>query len=318
MIRQTISCDMCGADKKETNHWFVALEGDGELRLGTWAALGKRRRGARHLCGQKCLYKLVDDFFVVRANGARAAAEEGLSASQAIEEGATEAGLGAAIDFDDFESSAQLIPPPGKPVRVNMDAAKAMTADAGKTVSRSTAARLVASRPVATKSVSANLATASPVVTSSAATGVAGATKSAVSRKGYVDSAPTTGWPAGSLVVEREAAKVSASPAEVGRSSSGGAEAKAAETLTVAAANALRIERVRQETARMGAPAATASQCERSSSERRSTAEAWRREQARGRQSTTQMRQGVESTRLTPSRIEARLHPILRPSTLEA
>ena len=71
MIRQTISCDICGADKKESNHWFVALEREGEIRLGTWAALGRRRSGARHLCGQKCLYKLVDDFFVRRALGLR-------------------------------------------------------------------------------------------------------------------------------------------------------------------------------------------------------------------------------------------------------
>ena len=71
VIRQTISCDICGADKKESNHWFVALEREGEIRLGTWAALGRRRSGARHLCGQKCLYKLVDDFFVRRALGLR-------------------------------------------------------------------------------------------------------------------------------------------------------------------------------------------------------------------------------------------------------
>jgi hypothetical protein len=62
MIRQTISCDICGAEKKQTNHWFVAYTHAGELRVSGWGAQGKIRTGSKHLCGQTCLHKLVDEF----------------------------------------------------------------------------------------------------------------------------------------------------------------------------------------------------------------------------------------------------------------
>jgi hypothetical protein len=62
MIRQAISCDICGAEKKQTNHWFVAYTHAGELRVSGWGAQGKIRAGSKHLCGQTCLHKLVDEF----------------------------------------------------------------------------------------------------------------------------------------------------------------------------------------------------------------------------------------------------------------
>ena len=62
MIRQAISCDICGAEKKQTNHWFVAYTHGGELRIAGWNANGRMRAGAKHLCGQVCLHKLMDDF----------------------------------------------------------------------------------------------------------------------------------------------------------------------------------------------------------------------------------------------------------------
>jgi hypothetical protein len=62
MIRQAISCDICGAEKKQTNHWFVAYTHAGELRVSGWGTQGKIRAGAKHLCGQTCLHKLVDEF----------------------------------------------------------------------------------------------------------------------------------------------------------------------------------------------------------------------------------------------------------------
>jgi len=62
VIRQAISCDICGTEKKQTNHWFVAYDQGGELRVSGWSSRNRLRPGAKHLCGQICLHKLVDDF----------------------------------------------------------------------------------------------------------------------------------------------------------------------------------------------------------------------------------------------------------------
>jgi hypothetical protein len=62
LIRQSVSCDVCGTEKRQTNHWFVALEVSGELRLSALNIRSRSRADAKHLCGQKCLHKLVDDF----------------------------------------------------------------------------------------------------------------------------------------------------------------------------------------------------------------------------------------------------------------
>ncbi len=62
MIRQAISCDICASEKRQTNHWFVAYEQGGELRISGWSSRHKLRPGSKHLCGQTCLHKLVDEF----------------------------------------------------------------------------------------------------------------------------------------------------------------------------------------------------------------------------------------------------------------
>jgi hypothetical protein len=62
VIRQAISCDICGAEKKQTNHWFVTSEQGGELRVSGWSSRNRLRAGSKHLCGQTCLHKLVDEF----------------------------------------------------------------------------------------------------------------------------------------------------------------------------------------------------------------------------------------------------------------
>lgn len=62
MIRQAISCDVCATEKRQTNHWFVAYEQGGELRVSGWNSRHRLRPGAKHLCGQTCLHKLVDEF----------------------------------------------------------------------------------------------------------------------------------------------------------------------------------------------------------------------------------------------------------------
>lgn len=62
MIRQAISCDICGTEMLNANHWFVAYDRGAELRISAWSGENRHRAAARHLCGHKCLHKLVDDF----------------------------------------------------------------------------------------------------------------------------------------------------------------------------------------------------------------------------------------------------------------
>jgi hypothetical protein len=62
VIRLAISCDICGNEKRQTNHWFAVYEQAGELRLTGWNSRVRLRAGAKHLCGQICLHKLVDEF----------------------------------------------------------------------------------------------------------------------------------------------------------------------------------------------------------------------------------------------------------------
>jgi hypothetical protein len=70
VIRQAISCDICGTEKKLTNHWYLAYDQGGELRVSGLESRNRLRPGAKHLCGQTCLHKLVDDF-ITRAQEVR-------------------------------------------------------------------------------------------------------------------------------------------------------------------------------------------------------------------------------------------------------
>ncbi len=108
MIRQAISCDICGNEKRQTNHWFVAYEQSGELRVSGWSSRNRLRPGTKHLCGQTCLHKLVDDFM------ARAIGQKSQCAPQSERESdssKTDASLTSRAAYDGFESSARLITP---------------------------------------------------------------------------------------------------------------------------------------------------------------------------------------------------------------
>ena len=111
MIRQAISCDICGAEKKQTNHWFVAYEAAGELRVSGWSSRNRLRAGSKHLCGQACLHKLADDFM------ARVIGEKGGAKSQAdVEEMAKhlslDRSLTSAAAFVEPDSPARQFTPP--------------------------------------------------------------------------------------------------------------------------------------------------------------------------------------------------------------
>jgi hypothetical protein len=103
---------MCAAEKKATNHWFVAYEQGGELRVSGWNSRNRLRPGSKHLCGQTCLHKLVDDF-MARAIAVRtqpAAAAEADRARKPV--AATDASLTSDAVYDEIESSARLLTPP--------------------------------------------------------------------------------------------------------------------------------------------------------------------------------------------------------------
>jgi hypothetical protein len=80
VIRQAISCDICGTEMLNANHWFVADDRGPELRISAWSARNRTRAGVRHLCGHKCLHKLVDDF-MAKTISARAPSSSEASAS---------------------------------------------------------------------------------------------------------------------------------------------------------------------------------------------------------------------------------------------
>jgi len=103
VIRQAISCDICGAEKRQTNHWFIATERGGQLRVSGWSDGSRLRTGTKHLCGQACLHKLADEF--MERVIARPQQSDPAIATCAI--------VTAPQIVDEFESSARLIPVSG-------------------------------------------------------------------------------------------------------------------------------------------------------------------------------------------------------------
>jgi len=100
VIRQAISCDICASEKKQTNHWFVAYEQAGELRVSGWNSRNRQRPGAKHLCGQTCLHKLVDDFM------ARTLVKVPASAETAEQEAEVSTPVLAASQYNDTSLAA--------------------------------------------------------------------------------------------------------------------------------------------------------------------------------------------------------------------
>ena len=112
MIRQAISCDVCGAEKRQTNHWFVAYTRGGELRVMGWNASSRMRAGSKHLCGQTCLHKLLDEFIAgAMATRATLTPEAG-PREEAL--AATDASLTSNAAY---AAPAPVVPPPGSAVR---------------------------------------------------------------------------------------------------------------------------------------------------------------------------------------------------------
>ena len=133
MIRQAISCDICGTEKKQTNHWFVAYDQGGELRVSGWNTRNRLRPGSKHLCGQTCLHKLVDDFMAKALTARVSRAAENDAEEKVMEQAASaDTSLTSDAAYQEFESSARLIATPGpvKPARLTVPHTPISTAPA--------------------------------------------------------------------------------------------------------------------------------------------------------------------------------------------
>jgi hypothetical protein len=117
LIRQAISCDICGTEKKQTNHWFVAYDQGGELRVSGWNTRNRLRPGSKHLCGQTCLHKLVDEFMARSLQARPPAAANDVEVEQARVK--IDASLTSSPAYAEVDSSARLITPisPALPMR---------------------------------------------------------------------------------------------------------------------------------------------------------------------------------------------------------
>jgi len=101
---------ICETEKKQTNHWFVASEQGGELRVSGWNSRNRMRPGMKHLCGQTCLHKLVDEFMArTLAVRVQAGAVEDCVADRQVAEMNTS--LISDLAYEQVESSARLIAP---------------------------------------------------------------------------------------------------------------------------------------------------------------------------------------------------------------
>jgi hypothetical protein len=62
----TYNCDICGAQRKEANHWFVAVTSSARVLFTTWTSAERNDRfdsdNVKYLCGQSCAHKLLDQF----------------------------------------------------------------------------------------------------------------------------------------------------------------------------------------------------------------------------------------------------------------
>ena len=133
MIRQAISCDVCGSEKQQTNHWFVAHDQNGELRVTGWNSRNRLRPGTKHLCGQICLHKLVDEFMAgIIAVRLQAGAAEDVSVHHLAAE--TDASLTSAEAHVEVQSLAHLMPatPPVLPKRLPVRASAELVAMPGR------------------------------------------------------------------------------------------------------------------------------------------------------------------------------------------
>jgi hypothetical protein len=67
MERTQYTCDVCGTEKKETNHWWLFVVNDDGFQLAPWGTPWYQTRQRpqatiQHLCGQACAIRKLSEF----------------------------------------------------------------------------------------------------------------------------------------------------------------------------------------------------------------------------------------------------------------
>lgn len=61
MLVLKFSCDVCGAEKKETNHWWMAWAGTGGFYIAPLEPV-EHTEQVKAVCGRTCATKLLERF----------------------------------------------------------------------------------------------------------------------------------------------------------------------------------------------------------------------------------------------------------------
>jgi hypothetical protein len=59
MKTEIYTCDVCGTQKKESNHWFVLFS---PFYLSTWTNEAQNVEDAVHICSSQCAHKKLEEF----------------------------------------------------------------------------------------------------------------------------------------------------------------------------------------------------------------------------------------------------------------
>lgn len=72
MRKDTFTCDVCGVERKDANHWFVlSFRNDGHVEgvevgisvlIYYWTDKTAKLPNVRHACGQQCVLKHINEF----------------------------------------------------------------------------------------------------------------------------------------------------------------------------------------------------------------------------------------------------------------
>jgi hypothetical protein len=52
-------CDECGAEKKETNHWFLISSDGASFFAEPWSDHNAEAGYSAHICGEQCAHKVL-------------------------------------------------------------------------------------------------------------------------------------------------------------------------------------------------------------------------------------------------------------------
>ena len=62
MRREVFTCDICGKERGQVNHWFLAYGSGGYQVFYRWDEVPPKTTGVKHLCGAECAHSLLSRF----------------------------------------------------------------------------------------------------------------------------------------------------------------------------------------------------------------------------------------------------------------